>query len=73
MFTNLPKQGEQVPFKSAINKKKFLEALPSNFQRKEAIKLGEMFSLRERSVDSFLKTCLGKYLEQPEYGFYRKL
>ena len=73
MFTNLPKQGEQVPFKSAINKKKFLEALPNNFQRKEAIKIGEMFSLRERSVDSFLKTCLGKYLEQPEYGFYRKL
>lgn len=30
-----------------------MEALPSNFKRKEAIKLGEMFSLRERSVDSF--------------------
>ena len=72
MFTNLPKQGEQGPFKSGENKKKFFDALPNKFQRKEAIEIGKKFDIGERSVGNFLKSCLGKYLEQPEYGFYRK-
>lgn len=73
MFTNLPKQGEQGPFKSGENKKKFFDALPDKFQRKEAIEIGKKFDIGERSVGNFLKSCLGKYLEQPEYGFYRKI
>lgn len=73
MFTNLPKQGEQGPFKSGENKKKFFEALPNKFQRKEAIEIGKKFDIGERSVGNFLKSCLGKYLEQPEYGNYRKI
>ena len=72
MFTNLPKQGEQGPFKSGENKKKFFDELPNKFQRKEAIEIGKKFNIGERSVGNFLKSCLGKYLEQPEYGFYRK-
>lgn len=72
MFTNLPKQGEQGPFKSGENKKKFFDALPNKFQRKEAIEIGKKFDIGERSVGNFLKSCLGKYLEQPDYGFYRK-
>ncbi len=72
MFTNLPKQGEQGPFKSGENKKKFFDALPNKFQRKEAIEIGKKFDIGERSVGNFLKSCLGKYLEQPEYGNYRK-
>lgn len=73
MFTNLPKQGEQGPFKSGQNKKQFFEALPSKFQRKEAIEIGKKFDIGERSVGNFLKSCLGKYLEQPDYGNYRKI
>ena len=73
MFTNLPKQGEQGPFKSGENKKKFFDALPNKFQRKEAIEIGKKFDIGERSVGNFLKSCLGKYLEQPEYGNYRKI
>ena len=73
MFTNLPKQGEQGPFKSGENKKKFFDALPSKFQRKEAVEIGKKFDIGERSVGNFLKSCLGKYLEQPEYGFYKKI
>ena len=73
MFTNLPKQGEQGPFKSGENKKKFFDALPNKFQRKEAIEIGKKFDIGERSVGNFLKSCLGKYLEQPDYGFYRKI
>jgi hypothetical protein len=73
MFTNLPKQGEQGPFKSGQNKKLFFEALPSKFQRKEAIEIGKKFDIGERSVGNFLKSCLGKYLTQPKTGFYEKV
>jgi hypothetical protein len=73
MFTNLPKQGEQGPFKSGENKKKFFDALPNNFQRKEAIEIGKKFDIGERSVGNFLKSCLGKYLKQPKTGFYEKI
>lgn len=73
MFTNLPKQGEQGPFKSGENKKKFFDALPDKFQRKEAIEIGKKFDVGERSVGNFLKSCLGNYLQQPEYGVYTKI
>ena len=73
MFTNLPKQGEQGPFKSGENKKKFFDALPNKFQRKEAIEIGKKFDIGERSVGNFLKSCLGKYLTQPKTGFYEKV
>lgn len=72
MFTNLPKQGEQGPFKSGENKKKFFDALPDKFQRKEAIEIGKKFDIGERTVGNFLKSCLGKYLTQPKTGFYEK-
>ena len=73
MFTNLPKQGEQGPFKSGQNKKKFFDALPRKFQRKEAIEIGNRYDIGERSVGTFLKSCLDKYLTQPKIGFYEKL
>ena len=73
MFENLPKQGEQSVFKSGQNKKLFFEALPDNFQRKKAIEIAKGFNISERSVGTFLKSCLGKFLDQPEYGIYRKI
>jgi len=73
MFNNLPKQGEQGVFKSGKNKQMFFDALPESFQRKEAVEIGEMFDMKPRSVDSFLQTCIGKYLEQPKLGFYKKM
>ena len=73
MFTNLPKQGEQGPFKSGENKKKFFDALPNKFQRKEAVEIGQKYDIGERSVGNFLKSCLGKYLTQPKTGFYEKV
>jgi hypothetical protein len=73
MFNNLPKQGEQGPFKSGQNKKQFLETLPEHFQRKEAIELAKRFNIGERSVDTFLKACLGTYLTQPKTGYYEKV
>lgn len=75
MFENLPKQedDENGPYKSGDNKKKFYEALPIKFSRHEAVLLGESFSIKERTVGTILKNCLGKYLTQPAYGFYEKI
>ena len=75
MFENLPKQEdeERGPFKKGQNKKLFFDALPTRFTRKEAVELGNTFNIAERTVGSFLKSCLGKYLEQPEYGVYTKI
>ncbi|WP_269684961.1 DUF3987 domain-containing protein [Flavobacterium lacustre] len=72
MFNNLPKQGEQGPFKGGDNKKQFFDALPKRFTRKEAIELSNSYNLKERTVDNLLKTCIGVYLAQPEYGVYEK-
>lgn len=73
MFTNLPKQEEQGPFKSGANKKKFFDALPNRFSRKEAVALAMNFDIAERTVASLLKNCLGSYLLQPAYGIYEKI
>jgi len=72
MFNNLPKQGEQGPFKGGENKKQFFDALPKRFTRKEAIEISIVYNLKERTVDNLLKTCIGVYLSQPEYGVYEK-
>ena len=75
MFENLPKQEDEEngPFKKGQNKKLFFDALPNTFTRKEAVELGATFNIAERTVGSFLKSCLGKYLQQPEYGTYTKI
>ena len=75
LFENLPKQEDEEdgPFNKGQNKKLFFDALPNNFSRKEAVELGASFNMAERTVGSFLKSCLGKYLQQPEYGTYIKI
>jgi hypothetical protein len=73
MFENLPKQGEQGPFKSGENKKLFYDALPNEFQRKEAVEIGVNFNIKERTTDNFLKACLGKYLIKSDTGLYKKI
>ncbi|RTZ10945.1 DUF3987 domain-containing protein [Flavobacterium sp. GSP27] len=72
MFENLPKQEEGGVFKSGQNKKLFFDALPQRFTRGEAIELAKNFNIAERTAGTFLKSCLGKYLQQPEYGVYEK-
>ena len=73
MFNNLPKQDDKAVFKTSQNKELFLQSLPSQFSRKEAVELGKNYSMSERTVDSFLKVCLGKYLIQPKTGYYEKV
>jgi len=73
MFNNLPKQPEKSPFKSGENKKQFFDSLPKTFLRKEAVELSKKFEISERSVDTLLKNCIGKYLIKTKYGVYEKM
>lgn len=73
MFENLPKQEGGGVFKSGENKKFFYDALPNEFQRKEAIEIAVNFNIKERTADNFLKACLGKYLIKSDTGLYKKI
>ena len=74
MFNNLPKQGDAMQFKGGGDKRKLFDALPNiAFQRKEAVEIAKQFDLSARTVDNFLKTSLGKTLDSPKTGFYKKL
>jgi hypothetical protein len=74
MFNNLPKQTDNMDFKGGDNKKQFYNALPSTeFQRKQAVEIGKLYSISPRSVDNFLKASLGKTLSSPRTGFYLKI
>ena len=73
IFNNLPKNANNIHFKAGNNKQMFFDELPNNFTRKEAISLGVKHNLKERSVDSFLKDCLGNFLRQPSFGTYEKI
>ena len=73
MFNNLPKQSETTSFKTGGNKRKFFDALPQEFTRQQAVELGKTFDLATRTVDDLLRNGLGKLLEKPKPGVYRKL
>ena len=72
MYNNLSQKAERGPFEGANNKKMFFEALLRSFQRKEAIAIGVAYGMKERSIDSLLKSLVGSYLSQPEYVRYEK-
>lgn len=72
MFNNLPKQNEVMSFQSGDSKRKFFEALPEEFTRKQATELGSQFKLSPRSVDDILKTATGVSLTKLKAGLYRK-
>jgi len=72
MFHNLQAQDKEQILKSGNYKQHFFDALPESFKRAEAVALGKKHRLSERSVDSFLKQLLGKYLTQEAYGQYSK-
>lgn len=73
MFNNLPKQTEQTHFKGGDNKRKFLDALPQEFSRQEAVALARQFAMSVHTADNFLKSLLDTRLSQPKTGHYRKL
>ncbi len=54
------------------NKYACYRKLLKKLQRKDAIEIGLKFNLKDRSVDVFFKSCLGKYLAQPKAGWDEK-
>jgi hypothetical protein len=72
MFNNLPKQNEAMSFISGDAKRRFFEALPIEFTRKEATQLGIQFKLAARTVDEILKTATGISLTKVKAGLYIK-
>lgn len=73
MFNNLPKQSETTHFKTGVNKRHFFDTLPQEFTRQQAVELGRTFDLAARTVDDLLRNALGKLLEKPKPGQYRKV
>lgn len=72
MFFKLPRES-----KLALDKKikLFFDALPSTtiFTREEALVVGRTLNIAERTIDKYLKRLVDiKFLEQPEYGKYKK-
>jgi hypothetical protein len=72
MFNNLPKQQNATVFLTGDNKRKFFEALPTEFTRQEAVTLGATYNIAERTVDLFLKSVLGNLLTKLSTGHYQK-
>ena len=59
MFNNLPKQSEATQFKTGDSKRKFFDALPSEFTRQQAVETGKQFQLSPRTVDDILHNAAG--------------
>lgn len=73
MFNNLPKQNEPMQFLSGDGKRKFFEALPQEFTRKEATEIGIRFKLSSRTVDDVLRSATGVTLTRIKAGLYQRI
>jgi len=73
MFNNLPKQIESNHFLDGSGKRKFFDALSTEFTRKNAVECGQSFNLSTRTVDEILRNATGKMLEKHKAGLYRKM
>ena len=70
MFKELPKNGSVTDEVM----QRFYDALPAKFQRKNAIKIAETLSIKERTADLYLsKLKTFKYLDKIKNGMYKKL
>ncbi len=55
-------------------KGRFLEKLPEEFSRQEAVEIAASLGIQERTTDKYLITFIGKYLEKSlNYGKYKKI
>jgi hypothetical protein len=69
MFNELPRESAS----TSKTLKQFFDALPAQFQRKEAIAIAQNFNIAERTADEYLKKLLSsKWLDNSRYGWYDK-
>lgn len=73
MFNNLPKQSGEIHFKGGDYKRKFIEALPHEFTRKQAVEIGKQFNLSESTVSHLLPKLVPSHFSQPKPGHYIKI
>jgi len=73
MFDNLPKQKEIKSFTKDDSKRKFIDALPNEFTRKQAVEIGATLGIGDSSVSHWLRKFVGKYLTQNKAGHYKKI
>ena len=73
MFNNLPKQNEPMQFQSGDGKRRFFEALPQEFTRKEATEIDTTFKLSAHTVDDVLKSATGVSFTSIKAGHYRRI
>jgi len=72
MFNNLPRQAETTYFKTGDSKRSFIEALPKEFTRKQAVEIGRQFHLSESTVSHLLPKLVSSHFSQPKAGYYIK-
>jgi hypothetical protein len=60
-------------FLSGDGKRKFFEALPDEFTRKEATEIGKKFKISPRTVDEILKSATGYTLTKLKPGLYQRI
>jgi len=74
MFNNLEESKDPILYKMPNNKRKLLDQLPQDFQRKEAVAIGKKLGLSERSVDDFLKQlCTNAFREAKDRALSKSL
>ncbi len=74
LFEKLPREAVSAFNQLPNHKRELFKKLPPQFQRKEAIQLGESLGMSESTVDRFLKMLTeAGGLSQQEYGSYAKV
>ena len=73
MFNNLPKQNQAKTFSKDNSKRTFIDALPNEFTRKQAVEIGKAHQLSVSTVSHLLPKLIGSHFFQPKAGYYKKL
>lgn len=81
LFMQYAKEGEQSNAKPAAVKdklqplaKRWLNALPQQFTRKEAVETGKKVGISTSTIDKYLQKLIPDYLQKSEnYGFYQRV
>lgn len=74
LFEKLPRETASAFNQLPNHKRELFKKLPPQFQRKQAVQLGESLGMSESTVDRFLKMLMeAGWLAQQEYGNYDKV
>lgn len=72
LLEKLPKTGTAAFNTMPNNKRKFIENLPPEFRRKDAVEIGEGYGLSRATVDRMLETLTGSHFDCAQHGVYSK-